>query len=454
LEPDTNSTQQQKISPPIRTQRSKTSKVQTGFYRFRITSSPLIILILGCGLILISPQENLGKITFGAVLIISGLLSLFSPLMRERYANGIRLENNGFTIQRGILGLLKQSYSYAGFLRVFELPTKRELVLVFAKPYMKIGSMASVIQSSETTSIDPEASLVWLVLPSIGDSNFVPHFLHNVEKDEGYQKTASQLPDIDVRKAYQAQLGQPLRQMQRRLQMPFVDFLSIIRTLGTSFGIINTPISANPDEAIFPAIKQQTQPAIILLFVGLFIATIGSIIADTSGASTSLVRSIQLLALIWLSGPLAWLIFEFYKQQARVILDERTIQFHQPFRLFNRTIPYRHIMLPTALENDAIAFIWLKPRKIAPGDEQRPPKARLLTSVPIQGIARCLAAIEKKTEQNSIPSEYDDWTVEQHIYRRRSRRAIFRRFLLLVVLPAISFILFLIVIKIRAGLLS
>jgi hypothetical protein len=111
-------------------------------------------------------------------------------------------------------------------------------------------------------------------------------------------------------------------------------------------------------------------------------------------------------------------------------------------------------MLPTVLENDAIALIWLKPRKIAPGDEQRPPKARLLTSASIRDAARCLAAIEAKTEQNTIPSEYNDWTVEQHIYRRRNRRAIFRRFLLLVVLPAISFILFLIVIQIRAGLLS
>lgn len=414
------------------------------------------MLVLGFGLIFIPPQGNLGKLSFGAVFVIFGLLSLLSPMMREPYANGIRLERNGFTVQRGLLGLLKQSYSYAGFLRILELPTQKKLILVFAKPYLEIHSTSSITQSYKSLSnAADDTPLVWLVLPTVNNHKFTEHFTSNIQNDEKYQQTAKQLPEIDVLKAYQAQLRQPLYQLRQRFQIPLQDFVLTLKQLATLFGGINPAHVTQIDHKdVFPAIRQQTRPAILLVLIGIFIATLGSLVVDVLGATSTLVQSIRLLALIWLSGPMVWLIFEYYKQQARVILAETALQLHQPFQIFNRTIPYRQIMLPTALENGAMALIWLKPRKIAPGDDPRPPKARLLMSLPIEDTAICLAKVVEKTQQNVIPLEYQDWTVEKHIYRRRNRRAIFRRFLLLVVLPAISFILFMIAMQIRAGLVS
>ncbi len=402
------------------------------------------MLFLGFGLLIIPPQGLLGKIIFSVALIILAILRLLSPMMRERYANGIYLKKEQFTIQRGLFGILKQSYDYAGFLRIFELPTKRQMVLVFAKTELDVHSEKSTYSDSQ---------LIWIILPTVTSPNFTQHFLHRVENDTQYQETAPNLPSIDVLKAYQSQLGQPISQLQNRLKAIISDALLTVKAILIALGGINSPLPQNTQHTkVFPKIRHSKRSAMALVMIGLIIVIISSLMIELTDVPSNFIQSIRLFALIWITGPFVWIILELYKQESGIILGEHTLKFQQPLRFFNRTIPFRQIMLPTALQNGAIALISLNPRKTAPGDDPRPPKVRLLVSSSIQNTSECLTILQEKIQQNIVPSMYRTWTVEQHIHRWRKQRALFRRFLLLVVLPAISFILFLMAMRIWTGL--
>lgn len=404
------------------------------------------MLFLGFGLLIIPPQGLLGKIVFSVALIILAILRLLSPMMRERYANGIYLRKEQFTIQRGLFGILKQSYGYAGFLRIFELPTKRQMVLVFANTELDVHSEKSTYSASQ---------LVWIILPAVTSPNFTQRFLHHVENDDQYQETGPNLPSIDVLKAYQSQLGHPISQLQNRLRAIISDTVLTVKTILIALGGINSPLPQNTQHTkVFPKIRHSKRSAMILVTIGLIVVAISSLVIELTDFQSTFIQSIRLLTLIWITGPLVWIILELYKQESGVILGEHTIRFQQPLRFFNRTIPFKRIILPTALQNGAIALIALNPRKTAPSDEPRPPKVRLQVSSSIQNTSECLMILQEKIQQNIVPSMYHTWTVEQHIHRRRKQRAFFRRFLLLVVLPAISFILFLMVMRIWTGLLG
>lgn len=207
---------------------------------------------------------------------------------------------------------------------------------------------------------------------------------------------------------------------------------TILSRLARLLGL-NTSNNDPEYQAIFPSIQHEKKAAWQLILVAFGIGTIGSVVLHGVGASPGLVISVRVLGLISMSGPLLWLAAQIFYEKARVVLKRKSVVLHQPLRYFDREIPYHQIAIFT-VEDDNLALIWHKPRRVAPGDELRPPKPRLITSVALQDAKGCGVALGQALEGVDQPEIYHEWTTSD-ILRQKRRRALFRRLTLFTILP-------------------
>lgn len=185
---------------------------------------------------------------------------------------------------------------------------------------------------------------------------------------------------------------------------------------------------------------ENTLAARIIIVVGIVAAIVATAIAVITNADRGWVLSAILMPLIFISGPLVWLMLTMLNQHSGIQLSEDNLLLKYPLGYFNRTIPYNQIGTAKELQG-TIALIWLKPRPTAIGDEPRPPKVILLRSVEVQDAKVCGDALQTHL------TIHPDWQPRDAASRVR-RRAIIRRLLLFVTFPMLSLITVLTVLQI------
>lgn len=207
----------------------------------------------------------------------------------------------------------------------------------------------------------------------------------------------------------------------------------------------HTVIKASDDgQAIFRYPSQAQAAAWILILLSFGIASIGSLILQVLGAKDALVVSVRLLAFACMWGPILWLILQSLYRRCYVALSPSHVFLRQPMWLFSRKIPYQEIAVFTVLDNAKIALIWLKPRRVAPGDEARPPSPKLIVGPPIENVQACVVLLQEQWQNIELAAQDRHWQVND-IYRRKQRRAILRRLALFILTPFVCLFMMLLV---------
>lgn len=398
------------------------------FYRFRLINATtfVVYLFFGIGIMTTLPMQS--RWLLGPGIIIFALLRAMNYFVREKNASGIWLRPHGFVIQRGPFGMRRRFFAYSGFLRILIIPVSGRLVFAFRHRDLQTRPLSSFQRLFDLPQ--PFDGITWLLTPPVQQPNqMIEAFL-----DHAQAAQTNVLDDsIELMPAFEQYL-----QQFHRWWRPLRENLH----LGLAFFIWLT--GYNPDDQFndrtFHYPPQSTRLALILVFVAILVAAPGSLLLDMVGAADGLVNILRVVPLLMVSGPTVWLIIQLFFQQAGIVLKNDVLTLRQPIRYFDRTIPYTEIGAYAILDNDALGLIRLKPSRIAPGDEPRPPRPQLLTSVTIQNIQACVAYLD------SIVETCADWTTDDVIKRKR-RRALQRRLLLFLVSPLISFILILMAIR-------
>ncbi len=397
------------------------------FYRFRLITPISLVSYIVLAVTILTFLPTRSRWVLGCGLIFYAVARMANRFIQPRFASGIRLYPQGFVIQRGPFGLRKRYCSYTGFLRILATPANGRLMFAFQANLFEAHPLSSFQRLFPTPQ--PLDEIIWLPTPPIHHpQQMIESFL---EKAQAADIEAPH--DIDLMPLLKNHL-QYITWKQLR------EGLQVLLALPIWLIGYNPGDMASKENKIYRYPVPSTSSATWLTLGGLLVAGLGSIILDMLGASRGLVISMRILPLVVISGPAIWLLIQIFFKQAAVILQEQQLELRQPIRYFDRVMPYDQIGTHAIVDGDTLALIWLKPRRTPPGEEPRPPKPRLLTSVIIKNAQDCGQLLAERVQ------DIDDWTPEV-VFKRKRRRAVRRRLLLFLVSPLISFILILLTIR-------
>ncbi|NDJ84866.1 MAG: hypothetical protein GYB66_03180 [Chloroflexi bacterium] len=207
--------------------------------------------------------------------------------------------------------------------------------------------------------------------------------------------------------------------------------------------------AAEADTESYRSRTESTTAAWTILVTALLLGVPGGWLLSWIGLEDPAVRSLRLLSVLISLGPIVWLLLHYAQRRTEVRISPSNIQIRQMLPLFDRTVPLNEIAMFTIPSgSDCLVLLWLQPRRVAPGDEPRSPRPRVLQSAPLAEPQACLAAMQRHPRVKN-----DDWTPER-LLRRHRRRAVSRRLQFFLIAPLISFILFLIAVRIVFAFLS
>ena len=419
-------------------------------YRFRFISplTFLVYMLLAIVLLVAVPGGGILKIIVALLIASNALLRAANQIVPWQYACGISLSDGmykSFTIKRAPFGWRRISHSVKGFIRLFAIPSRGHLMLAFERATHEYFHASELEKRFTSTN---SGDILWLTTPMVTDKTFPQRFVdymenHNISTDLPPSPTI--LADVNIPQAYAAYIAetrQPLhRVVAQRLHQSFIIGLWLI-------GYNQFPDETDRSNAVncyrFPA--EQTTAAIGMVLVLGMISILSGLLSLLFEDSRNLTMSISLLALIVMVGPLIWLVFYSFNRQTGIILREKYCNVLFPLQYFNRNIPLEEIGIVEVVNIDRVGLEWLKPRRVAPGDDPRPPRRILLQSHSVENTKDCVEQIANQRVT------HESMALQKPLQREIRRRAIVRRILLLFLFPSIGFILIVLIYRIAFAL--